>query len=422
MPGPTLRKEVVVIGAGPYGLSAAAHLRSAGIKPYVIGRAMSFWKDNMPGKMLLRSKGEASNIHAPEKHLSIEGFEKIVKRKFPDPVPIEDFIAYGEWFQKQVAPDLDTRYVRTVTRSGPDFEITFEDGEKLRAGSVVMALGIGYFLVKPAEFKGISDELAPHSSQLADLGQFKGKRVAVLGKGQSAMEYAAILHENGANVVIVTRASQLAYRPYAWRKNLFRTLTSGPLLPFSHMVFPPTDLGNIKTARKMAHPEKFRRQPPEVQAQLLKDCARPVGAYWLEPRLKGVEVRANVTIRTAEPVGNGLRLTYSDGSAEQVDRVVLATGYKIEMSRYPVLDDTLKKQIQQTADGYPILQTSLETSVPGLFMTGVVGERTLGPTLRFVTGTNNAGPRLAAAIAARRNSTSRSQGESTVEQLEPAEV
>ncbi|HTS12515.1 MAG TPA: FAD-dependent oxidoreductase [Candidatus Limnocylindrales bacterium] len=395
-------KEVIVIGAGPYGLSAAAHLKTAGVDTLVIGRPMSFWEHHMPGKMLLRSKIEASNIHAPQKDLSIEGFERATKRKLPEPLPVEDFIEYGKWFQKQVVPDVETRLVRNLSPSNSHFDLTLEDGEKLQAKSVVLALGIGYFVNRPEQFTNAPRELVPHSSQLSDLTQFEGKRVAVVGKGQSALEYAAILRENGADVVILTRAAQLAFRPFAWRKHLFRRLTGGPLRPFSFKVFPPTDLGTIKTARKMADPEKFRRQSSAVQTQLLKDCARPVGAYWLQPRLQGVQVRTSVTVATVEVTGDRLTLTLSDGIRETVDRVVLATGYKIDLSRYNILDDVLKKNIQQTSDGYPVLETSLQTSVPGLYMTGVVGERTLGPTLRFVTGTNNAGPRLASAIVARR--------------------
>src|SRR5437868_6387351 len=97
-------KEVVVIGAGPYGLSAAAHLRQAGVEPYVIGQAMGFWKQNMPKGMFLRSRNEASNIDAPQTHLSLEGYARAKGRKLGEPLPIEDFVAYGEWFQAQVAP------------------------------------------------------------------------------------------------------------------------------------------------------------------------------------------------------------------------------------------------------------------------------------------------------------------------------
>jgi FAD-dependent urate hydroxylase len=399
-------QDVVVIGAGPYGLSTAAHLQAAGADPYVIGRSMSFWKNNMPGGMFLRSKSEASNIAAPQKYLSIAAYEKAIQRKIADPLPIEDFVAYGVWFQKQVAPNLDSRQVQQVSFKNGVFELSFDDGDKLHARSVVLALGIGPFLQRPEQFANISPELAPHSSQLKDFSPFRGKRIAVIGRGQSALESAALLQENGAQVQILTRDPALVFRPFAWRKHIFRKLTSGPLLPLSYRIIPPTDLGDVSTARKMANPDLFRRQTPEVQQQLLRACARPIGAYWLEPRLEGVQVRTGVSVRQAATSGTGLRLDLSDGATDNVDCVVCATGYRIDISKYRILDSSLHERVQQTADGYPVLDTSLQTSVPGLYMAGVIAEKTLGPTLRFVTGTSNAGPRLASAIIGNRFSRS----------------
>ncbi|MCZ2147238.1 MAG: FAD-dependent oxidoreductase [Bryobacterales bacterium] len=399
-----MRKQtVVVIGAGPYGLSTAAHLRHAGVEPYVIGQPMGFWKHNMPGKMLLRSRHEASNIAAPRKHLSLEAYQTTIRRRLNEPLPIEDFIAYGEWFHKQVVPRLDTRNVRNVAPTGGGFEIAFEDGEKLHAESVVLALGIGLFAQRPEQFAGIPRVLASHSSEFSNLTQFRGKRVAVIGRGQSALEYAAILHESSAEVQILTRSETVNFLPFAWRKHLFRRLTPGPLRPLSWRILPPTDLGDIRTARKMADPVKFRRQSPEVQQALLKDVTTPRGAYWLPSRLQGVPVKAGVSVTSVERAGDALKLTLSDGSTDLVHLAVLATGYRIDISKYHILDDCLKQAIQKTADGYPVLATNLQTSVKGLYMAGVVAERILGPTLRFVTGTSNAGPCLAAALTGKRS-------------------
>src|SRR5262245_52582233 len=100
-------KEIVIIGAGPYGLSTAACLQAAGLDPYVIGEPMGFWKENMPNGMCLRSTVEASRIAAPQKNLSIDAFQRGLGRKIPEPVPIADFVSYGEWFQKQIAPNPD---------------------------------------------------------------------------------------------------------------------------------------------------------------------------------------------------------------------------------------------------------------------------------------------------------------------------
>jgi thioredoxin reductase len=395
------QKDVIVVGAGPYGLSIAAHLRGAGVEPYVIGQPLAFWKRSMPPGMFLRSRIEASNIAAPTRDLGLIEYERAIRRKLPEPLPIEDFIAYGDWFQARVAPNLDTRAVSSIARNGTGFAIALEDGEHVHAKSVVLALGIGLFATRPAQFLGLSKDLVLHSSEFNDPSQFIGKRVAVIGRGQSALEFAALLHEKKAHVELLTRSSTVDFLGFAWRKHLFRRLTPGPLKPLSYLILPPTDLGDIRTARKMADPEKFRRQSPEIQKTLLKDVTTPRGAYWLPARLEGVRIRTNVTVSGVEFAAGGLKLVLSDGTHISVDHVVLGTGYRIDISKYRVLDASLLHQVEATADGYPVLTGGLETSVNGLFMAGVIAEKTLGPTLRFVTGTSNAGPRVAKAIAQR---------------------
>jgi FAD-dependent urate hydroxylase len=399
-------KEVVILGAGPYGLSTAAYLQDAGVDAYVIGKPLAFWKQSMPGKMLLRSRIEASNIAAPKKHLSLAAYQKAIKRKLQEPLPIEDFIAYGDWFQKQVVPNLDERHVRHVSYNNNSFNITLDDGEEIHSKRLVLAVGIGLFSYRPEQFANIPKELAPHTSELSDLCKWRGKRVAVIGTGQSALEYAALLHESGAEVTILSRSSEVKFRPFAWRKHLFRTLTGGPLKGFSYKVFPPTDLGDIRTARKMANPEVFRQQPAEVQEKLLKDCTKPVGAYWLPQRLASVQVRTGVSVSRAEIERPGLKLHLTDGTTQRADLVVLATGYKVDISKYQILDVELRDRIEKTADKYPVLSMSLQTSIPGLYMAGVIAEKALGPTLRFVTGTSNAGPRLASSVTGRAISSS----------------
>jgi thioredoxin reductase len=106
-----------------------------------------------------------------------------------------------------------------------------------------------------------------------------------------------------------------------------------------------------------------------------------------------------VSVVSVSRAGDRLQLRLSNGESDEFDRVVLATGYRIDISKYELIEPATLARVNRTDDGYPILSTGLETSVPGLFMIGAVGERTLGPTLRFVTGTSNAAPRLAAAIA-----------------------
>ena len=115
-------------------------------------------------------------------------------------------------------------------------------------------------------------------------------------------------------------------------------------------------------------------------------------------------MRTGVNLVSVAVEDNGLTIALSDATTIRVDRVVLGTGYRIDVSKYHILDSSLLREIQITENGYPVLTTGLETSVKGLHMAGVIGENALGPTLRFVTGTSNAGPGVAAAIAGRSRS------------------
>ena len=90
--------DVVVIGAGPYGLATAKALRDRGLSVTVYGKPMGFWRDHMPDGMLLRS--------GPDWHMDAAG--ELTFRAFcpdpPDPIPLGLFLDYAAWFQ---APGRD---------------------------------------------------------------------------------------------------------------------------------------------------------------------------------------------------------------------------------------------------------------------------------------------------------------------------
>src|SRR5262249_61460439 len=91
---PVGRCDVAVIGAGPYGLAAAAHLRAAGLATRVFGHTMAFWRRNMPKGMKLL---HATSISHPDDAFSLEAFARLDPAAATRPLPIETFIAYGEW-------------------------------------------------------------------------------------------------------------------------------------------------------------------------------------------------------------------------------------------------------------------------------------------------------------------------------------
>src|SRR2546421_5418306 len=205
----TIDSPVAIIGAGPHGLAAAAHLRHGGLEPIVFGDPMAFWRDQMPAGMLLRSSPRASSIADPERKLMLGDWAAAHGKPVTRPVTLEDFLAYGQWFQRQAVPDVDPRMVRRVAKANGGFELSLEDGDVLHAGRVAVAAGIAPFPRVPELLRELPEELVSHASRHDDLGRFAGRRVAVVGAGQSALESAALLHEQGAEVVVISRAKDI---------------------------------------------------------------------------------------------------------------------------------------------------------------------------------------------------------------------
>jgi thioredoxin reductase len=371
--------DVTIIGAGPYGLSTAAHLRKIkGLQMRVFGEPMSFWERNMPVGMLLRSPWEATHIADPDGTLTLDGYTAARGNHLPKPVPLDRFIDYGRWYQRQVVPDLDTRKVQRVETASGSFRLTTEDGEVINSRRVVVAAGIAPFAWRPPEFEGLPESLASHSCDHSDLCRFTGKHVFVVGGGQSALETGALLHEAGARVEIIVRNP--AVRWLRWRGRLLRW---GPL---GRLFYSPRDVGPAGISQLVARPDCLRLLPRKVQDKIGRRSIRPAGAVWLQDRLRDVTIRTGLTVRAVVPTGGQVRLTLSNGAELTGDHVLCATGYKIDITKYPFLDRQLVRVIDRV-NGYPRLKAGLESSVPGLFFLGAPASWSFGPVLRFVSGT-----------------------------------
>ncbi len=198
--------DVVVVGAGPYGLSVAAHLLERGLEVAVFGKPMSLWCEHMPRGMLLRSYWWATSLSDPRRQYSLEQYLRVTSQQATDPLPGETIANYGLWFQHGAVPHLDQTYVARIERAAEHFIVTLADGRVLRSPAVVMALGLQYFVYRPAQYDHMPPELVSHTYDHERFDFLTGKRVAVIGGGQSALESAALLHESGAEVHLVHRS------------------------------------------------------------------------------------------------------------------------------------------------------------------------------------------------------------------------
>ncbi len=396
----------IVIGAGPYGLSVAAHLAHRGVPARVVGVPMNSWRENMPVGMFLKSSPHASSISAPlpgstlDDYCMSAGEPRLVG---DDPVPISLFVAYGLWFQQRHVPQVERDLAVRITRDGRTFNVELSSGEVVQARNVVMAAGhMAYASMPPELLRAAPDAASPdgpisHASRHADFARFAGKRVVVVGSGQSALESAVLLHEAGAQVELIARTSALKWA------SVPAPGTPGTL---RRMVKPPTDLGPGWAHRVYADaPDQVRLVPPAVRLWIGRITLGPSGSFWLRDRFDGkVPVRLGRAIRAAVPLPNGavrLELT-GDGTAAEIleaDHIVAGTGYRIDLDRLGFLDPALRGQVRRTG-GAAALDAAFESSVPGLYFTGLAASSTFGPLLRFVAGTGFAASRIAATLAA----------------------
>ena len=376
--------DIAIIGAGPYGISASAHLRTIkGLDVHTFGEPMVFWQRNMPKGMLLRSGWEASHIADPNQSLTLDIFRKESGNHFSSPVPLDRFVNYGLWHQQHSVPDLDRRRIVRVEPGTRGFRLILEDGESVLANRVVIAAGISSFTWRPSEFDNLPAALATHTSEHVDFARFAGKEVLVVGGGQSALESAALLHEAGAVVEIVARAREIRWLGGVVSRTIHRGF--GPKI--SKLLYAPTDVGPAGISQIVARPDLVRRFSRPIQDWLRKRSIRPAGARWLVDRLKDVPMQLGRTVVSATSKGERVKVRLDDGSERDFDHVFLGTGYRVDISKYDFLASKLASFIIRH-QGYPRLTDGFETSVPGLHILGAPAVWSFGPLMQFVVGTH----------------------------------
>jgi thioredoxin reductase len=388
--------DIAIIGAGPYGLSLAAHLRARNVEHRVAGDPMQFWIRHMPKGMLLKSEGFASTLYDPGADFSLRRFCKERGIKYADvglPVRLEDFCAYGLAFQQRFAPDVDNRAVTSIERTQAGFMLRFNDGESFTARRVVIATGLSHFEHIPPALTALPPNLLSHSSAHADCSRFKGRDVTVIGGGASATELSTLLHEAGASVRMVTR-----------RQPVYIHDRSPDERPFIERIRRP--LTSIGTGWKAAFftglPLGFHRLPGRLKNRLTRGFLRPAGGWFLQGRFDHVPVLAGHPVKAAETAGGRavLWLSAEDGGTQQIEtgHVIAATGYSADVRRVPFLSAGIRSQLALFNDA-PALSSHFESSVPGLFFVGAAAAPCFGPYLRFACGAGFAARHLSNHLA-----------------------
>jgi thioredoxin reductase len=384
--------DVAIIGAGPYGLSIAAFLRERGLDVRIFGRPMDTWRKHMPKGMCLKSEGFASEIYDPDGAFTLANFCRDAGVDYADvgiPVTLETFCAYGLAFQQTFLPDLDQREVFRVAGSAGKFELQLDDGESVRARRVVVAVGISHYEYLPPELSALPPDLVAHSSRNYEYAHLKGKSVAVIGAGASAVDVSVALHEVGAFPQLVARTPRLAFHepPQIARSFL------------SRLRYPRSGLGcGLKSRFFTDMPDVFFMFPRRFRSRAVRTQLGPAPCWFTKDKfVPNVPTTLAVSIERCD-VRDGrvaLHLRAKDGARREVlvDHAIAATGYRVDLGRLGFLADELRSSLRVFGDA-PLLTRNFESSVPGLFFVGLSAANSFGPLLRFAYGARFAAGRL----------------------------
>ena len=392
--------EVMVIGAGPYGLAVAAHLKAHDIATRVFGDPMSFWRRHMPKGMRLRSPWNATHIADPYATLTLDTYVSRHGLQRREPINLECFVGYGTWFQGCAVPDIDRRMVDRVETAGAGFRAVLSDGDAVYADRVVVATGLGRQQFRPPAFADLPAAFASHTGDHDDLGAFRGRRVAVVGRGQSACESAVLLREAGAEVELICRGD------IHWLGGGRPERAAAGWL--SERLASPSGVGPFPLNWIAEMPDAANLMPTALRMRFNARCLRPGAAGWLRSRFDGMRVLAGERIHAAVVTGERIALMLDHGSAV-FDHVLLGTGYRIDIAKLGILGPDLLRKVA-CRDGAPTLAAGFESTVPGLHFVGASAVASYGPLMRFIAGTTFAARELTESLLEHRRYAAPSHG------------
>jgi cation diffusion facilitator CzcD-associated flavoprotein CzcO len=381
--------DVAIVGAGPYGLSLAAHLRARGVKYRIFGEAMRFWR-NMPVGVNLKSLAFATNIALPKSGYSYPEWCRQQGLEDFEPCTMQSFAAYGLEIQKRFVPDLEEVLATNVNLRAGGFEVALSSGERLLARKVVVCTGLSGLARIPDVLRELGPDRMRHTFDISDYGEFRNKTVAVIGAGASAIEAGALVREAGGCSEVFVRGQEAVFHG--------RTPRVRPL--WDSIKNPMTVLGASRTSWVLQQlPLIVHVLPRERRTRFVKRYLGPASPWWIQDRVLG-KVPIHVRHEVVE-VGNAnqrvqLKMKDGEGSVRnvEVDFVIAGTGYDVSVSRLKFLDPEISNRIHRT-ERAPTLNINFESSVPGLHFTGPLSFMCFGPLFRFVTGAEVTARRLA---------------------------
>jgi cation diffusion facilitator CzcD-associated flavoprotein CzcO len=207
----------------------------------------------------------------------------------------------------------------------------------------------------------------------------RGRHVAVIGRGQSACESAALLAEADADVELICRGE------VCW---LGTTSSDVPMrsvaVELRELLAAPSAVGPFPLSWLVEFPAIAQHMPFAMRDWFNKRCLKSGAAGWLKPRFDAVKRNEGRAIIGARANAGRITLDLDNGS-RSFDHAILGTGYRIDVSRLDFLSPQLLASIA-SIEGSPQLRSGFESNVPKLHFAGSYAVKSFGPLMRFVAG------------------------------------
>jgi FAD-dependent urate hydroxylase len=383
--------DVAVVGAGPFGLSVAAHLRERRVRTF--GEEMETWRTCMPREMLLRSAWEETSLSAPGAVGTLDEWVRETEESRREPIPLEMFLRYSAWFAERFVRDRDTSRVASVEPGRNAYRLTTVEGSEVDADHVVVAVGVMPFAYAPPELGERLGGSISIATGMEEADRYAGKRVLVVGGGQAGLEAAGLAAQAGATVELVTRSR---VRWFADREPHHRR---GPVRGrLYRLAYPVVGYGPPPLNRLVMNPDLFAALPERVRRSLSARVLRSGGSPWIREFVeRGVRVSEHNTITHVEQAPSGLVVRLTDGTEREVDQILIACGYRFDLDRLSFISPETRARIA-TRGGWPIIDRFFRSSDPKIFFVGYAAEHRFGPLSRFVLGTEFAASRVRQAL------------------------
>jgi predicted ATP-grasp superfamily ATP-dependent carboligase/lysine/ornithine N-monooxygenase len=390
----TERIDVAVVGAGPFGLSVAAHLAPR-LRVRVFGTPMETWRTRMPPQMLLRSAWEESSISAPREAGSIDAWARETGEAREEPIPLEKFLRYAGWFRERLVPELEEADIVSLEHADEVFRLRTAGGDEIEANHVVLAVGITPFARIPPPLDRLDRSRTQLTVEGLDFSRYRDRRVLVVGGGQGGIESAWLAAEAGAEVELVVRSR------LRWFADREPQNPRGPLARrLYRLAYPAVGYGPPLLNRLALAPDLLAALPAGLRHRITRRTVRAGGSPWIRDEAKRrLRITEGTTVEEAESTNGAVRLGLSDGSSRDVDDVLVSAGFRFSLDQLDFIAPELRSRIA-VRDGWPVLDRHLRSSEPRLFFVGYPAEGRFGPLSRYVLGTRFTSARVAKALEA----------------------